>query len=121
LLIGDAAIDDLVGLDVVLSLIDKGGNPNASRLSIRITQDSMSVIAGCAMEQAQAKTESLTQPFVANAANTLTAVPDAVSNQQNLITMFDALTIKFGALLKLGDEVAKVWSAVSFRLWHNSK
>ena len=115
LLIGDTAIDDLVCLDVVLSLVDKAGNPNASRLSIRITQDLTPIIAGCAVEQAHAMAHDLTQPFVVDAANALATISDTVSNQQNLITTFDALMNKLGILMKMGDEVAKVWFLIPSR------
>jgi hypothetical protein len=104
----DAVIDHLVDLDVVLSLIDKEGNPIAGQLSIRVTQDLTAAIAGDAVEEAQARTRNMTQPPVADAANALTAISDTVSNQQNPITSFDALVNKLGVLVKIGDEVAKV-------------
>ena len=115
LLIKVTAIDDLVGLDVVLSLVDKAGNPNTSRLSIRITQDLTPVIAGCAVEEAHAMAHGLTKPFVADAADALAAISGTVSNQQNLITTFDGLMNKLGILVKIGDEVAKVWFPIPFR------
>ena len=105
----------MVGLDLVLSLVDKAGNPNASRLSIRITQDLTPVIAGCAVEQAHAMAHGLTKPFVADAADALATIPDTVSNQQNLITMFEGLMNKLGILVKIGDEVAKVWFPTPYR------
>ena len=108
-------IVDLVGLDVVLSLVDKAGNPNASQLSIRITQDLTPVIAGCAVEQAHAMAHGLTQPFVVDAANALATISDTVSNQQNLITTFDGLMNKLGILVRIGDEVAKVWFPTPYR------
>jgi hypothetical protein len=108
-------IVDLVGLDVVLSLVDKAGNPNASQLSIRITQDLTPVIAGCAVEQAHAMPHDLTQPFVVDAANALATISDTVSNQQNLITTFDGLMNKLGILVRIGDEVAKVWFPTPYR------
>jgi hypothetical protein len=117
----DAVIDHLVDLDVVLSLIDEEGNPSAGQLSIRVTQDSTAAIAGDAVEEAQARTRSMTQPPVADAAKALTAISDTVSNQQNLITSFDALVNKLGVLVKIGDEVAKVWFSIPSRSMHNSK
>jgi hypothetical protein len=117
----DAVIDDLVDLDVVLSLIDKEGNPSAGQLSIRVTQDSTAAIAGGAVKEAQARTQNVTQPFVADAANALTAISDTVSNQQNLITSFDALMNKLGVLVKIGDEIAKVWFSIPSRSMHKSK
>ena len=108
LLIRVTAIEILVGLDVVLSLVDKAGNPNASRLSIRITQDLTPVIAGCAVEEAHAMAHGLTKPFVADAADALAAISGTVSNQQNLITTFDGLMNKLRILVKIGDEVSKV-------------
>jgi hypothetical protein len=107
--------DWLVCIDIVLSLIDKGGNPSASQLSIRVTHDSTSVIVGGAVEQAQARTQNLKQPFVANAANALTTASNTVSNQQNLTTSLEALMNKLGVLVKIGDEVAKVWLSLSSR------
>jgi hypothetical protein len=81
----------------------------------------MSVIAGGAVEQAQTTTQKLAEPFVANATNALATISDTVSNQQNLMTLSEALLQKVGVLVKIGDEVAKVWSSLSSRLLHNSK
>ena len=64
----------------------------------------MSAVAGTAMERAQTVAQKLSQPLVANADN-------VVSNQQNLITSFNALMKKLGVLVKVGDEVAKVYSS----------
>jgi outer membrane receptor for monomeric catechols len=65
------------------------------------------------VEKAQTAAQKLTQPLVANVPDTVTNAASAVSNQQNLITSFDALMEKLGVLVKVGDEVAKVCSSVS--------
>ena len=49
----DATVDNWVNLDVVLSLVDMKGNPSPARLSVRVTQDSTSAVAGGAVEQAK--------------------------------------------------------------------
>jgi hypothetical protein len=94
-------------------LVDKRGNLNPAQLSIRVSQESTSAVAGGAVEQAQVSVQRLSQPLVANMADTLTNVSITVSNQQNLITSFDALMQRLGVLVKVGDEVAKVCSSVS--------
>jgi hypothetical protein len=68
------------------------------------------------VEQAQTLTQKLSQPLVAKVSDAVTNTANAVSNQQKLITSFDALMKKLGVLIKVGDEVAKVFSSVSSRL-----
>jgi len=109
----DATIDNWVNLDVVLSLVDKKGNPSPARLSLRVTQDSTSAVAGGAVEQAQASAQKLLGPVVvADVSDAITNAVNAVSNQQTLITPFEALMDKLGVLVKIGDEIAKVCSSV---------
>ena len=96
-------------LDVVLSLVDREGNPSPAKLSIRITQGSTSAVAGSALELAQTFAQKLPQPLVSTAS---TNMSDTLSNQQKLLTSFNALLQKFEPLVKIGDEVAKVRSSV---------
>jgi hypothetical protein len=77
-------------------LFDKQGNPSLAQLSIQVTQDSTSAVAGTAMEQAQTAAQKLSQPLVTSVSDAVTNTADAVSNQQNLITSFDALMKKLG-------------------------
>ena len=100
----------MIYLDVVLSLVDMKGNPSLARLSVRVTRDSTSTVAGDAVEQAQASAQKLIGPVVVAA---VSDISDTVSNQQNLIAPFEALMKKLGVLVKIGDEVAKVCSSVS--------
>jgi hypothetical protein len=102
-----------------LALVDKRGNSSPVRLSIRITQNSTSAIAGAALEQAQTAAQKLSEPLVANVSDVVTNAANAVSNQQNLITSFDALMMKLGVLVTIGDEVAKVCSSVSSSLLYH--
>ena len=95
----------------MLSLVDKKGNPSLAKLSIRITHDSTSAVAGGALEQAQTFAQQLSQPFVSKASDALTNISDTLSNQQKLITLFEGLLKKFQPLIKVADEVAKVRSA----------
>ena len=92
-------------------MFDDRGNPGSARLSIRVTQDSTSAVAGTAVEQAQMAAQKLSQPLIPNVSGAVTNTANAVSNQQNLITLFDALMKKLGVLVKVGDEVAKVCSS----------
>ena len=55
--------------------------------------------------------QKLSQPLIANMSDAVTDADDAVLNQQNLITSFDALMKKLGVLVKVGYEVAKVCSS----------
>ena len=99
-------------LDVVLSLVNKEGNPSPARLYIRITRESISAVAGDALEQAQTFAQKLSQPLISNASDAFTNISDTLSHQQKLITSFDALLMQFKPLVKIGDEIAKVCSAV---------
>jgi hypothetical protein len=92
---------------VVLSLVDKEGNPSAARLYVRVTQDSMSAVADDAMEQAQSA--KFPQPLDSH-------VFDALSDQQSLVTSFGAVLKLIKPLVKIGDEIAKVCSLV-FLYW----
>jgi hypothetical protein len=79
-----------------------------------MTQDLMSAVAGDAVEQAKASAQKLLGPVVvANVFDAVTNTANAASNQQNLITTFEALMNKLGVLVKIGDEVAKVCSSLS--------
>jgi hypothetical protein len=62
------------------------------------------------MEQAHTVTQNFSQPLVANVSGAVNNAANAVSNQQNLVTVFDGLMKKLGVLVKVGDEVAKVCS-----------
>ena len=99
------AIERLIAspLDVVLSLVDKDGNPTAARLYVRVTQDSMSAVADGVMNQ----TLSTKFPRPLDP-----PVFDAMSNQQTLVTSFEAVLKLIKPLVKIGDEIAKVCSLV---------
>jgi hypothetical protein len=84
---------------VVLSLVDKEGNPSAARLHVRVTQDSMFAVANNVMEQAQSA--KFPQPLDSH-------VFDVLSDQQSLVTSFDAVLKHIKPLVKIGDEIAKV-------------
>jgi hypothetical protein len=88
---------------VVLSLVDKEGNPSAARLHVRVTQDSMFAVANDVMEQAQSS--KFPQPLDSH-------VFDALSDQQSLVTSFGTVLELIKPLVKIGDEVAKVCSLV---------
>ena len=64
----------------------------------------MSTVAGDVVEQAQMFAQKLSQPLVSNASDTL-------SNQQKLVTSFNALMKRFEPLVKIADEVAQVRSS----------
>jgi hypothetical protein len=76
----------------------------------------MSAIAGTTMEQAQTVAQKLSEPLVANVSDVVTNATNAVSNQQNLIILFNALMKKLGVLVKVRDEVTKVCSSISLSL-----
>ena len=56
------------------------------------------------VEQTQTSAQKLSQPLVANASDTISNI---VLNQQNIVTLFDAIMKKLEVLIKVGDEVAK--------------
>ena len=100
---------------MVLSLVDKKGNPSAGRLSIRVTQESASIVAGDAVEQAQTSAQGLALPLATDVSDAVTNISNTQTNQRDLITSFDALMQKLGVLVKVGDEVAKVRSLYLLR------
>jgi hypothetical protein len=104
-----------------LSLFNERGNPSVAQLSIRVTQYLTSAVAGTVVEQAQTSAQKLSQPLVATVSDAVTNTANAVSNQQKLITSFDVLMKKLGLLIKVGDEVTKVFSSVSSRLLDRPK
>ena len=107
-------------LDVFLSLVEKGEIPVLVPLSIRVTQQSTSFVAGEAIEQAQTSVQKLSEPPVAGLPDVVKNVTNVVSNQ-NLITSSDSLMKKIGVLVKVGNEVAKVRPLEASILSHLSK
>ena len=91
---------------MVLSLVDKRGNPSLARLYVRVIRDSISAVAGDAVKQAQTSAKKVTRPLISD-------VPDGLSDQQILITSFDALLKQFKPLVKIGDEIFQVCSLFS--------
>jgi phage-related minor tail protein len=97
--------------------VDKKGNPSAVQLSVRVTQDSTSsAVAANAIQQAQTSAQQLSQPLVSTMSDAFADISDTMSNQQNLVTSFNALMKRLEPLVKIGDEVAKVCSSVSSSL-----
>ncbi|KAF8698556.1 hypothetical protein AX14_001094, partial [Amanita brunnescens Koide BX004] len=94
--------------DVVLSLVDRKGNPSPEKLFLRIIEDSASAVAGNALEKAQTSKAKLPQPLVSKASDALTTTSDTLLNQQNLVTSFSSLMKMFEPLIKIGNEVAKI-------------
>ena len=91
---------------MVLSLVDEEGNASAGRLYVRITQDSMSAVANDVMEQAHST--KFPGPLDSH-------VFDVLSDQQSLVTSFEAVLKLIKPLVKIGDEIAKVCSLVFSR------
>jgi hypothetical protein len=94
-------------------LVDRKGNPSPAKLSVQITQDSTSAVAGDALERAKTSAKEFSQPLISKMSNVLTDTSDTLSNQENLLASFDTLMKKFEPWVKIGDEVAKVDSFVS--------
>ena len=99
---------------MVLSLVDKKGNPSPARLYVRVTEDSISAVAGDAVEQAQKFAKKLTRPLVSNASDAFTNASDTLSRQEGLISSFEAVLIQLKPLVKIGDEISKVCSPIFF-------
>ena len=108
--VGHTKTDSFRQLDVGLSLVDKEGNPSSARLYVRVTEDSISAVAGDAVEQAQKFAKKLSRPLISTASDALTNISDTLSHQQSLVTSFDALLNTFKPLVKIGDELSKVCS-----------
>ena len=96
--------------DVVLSLFDKKGDPSPAKLSLRITQNSTSAVAGDTLERAKTSAKEFSQPLISKMSDAFIDTSDTISNQKNLVASFDTLMKKFEPLVKIGDEVAKVRS-----------
>ena len=71
------------------------------------------------MEQAQTAVQKLSEPLISNVSDVVTNAANAVSNQQDLITSFDAVMKKLGVLVAIGDEVTKVCFSVSSSLLYH--
>ena len=99
---------------MVLSLVDKKGDPSPGRLYVRVTQDSISAVAGDAVEQARTSAKKLSRPLVSNASDAITNISDALSHQQTLVTSFEAVLQQLKPLVKIGDEISKVCSPIIF-------
>ena len=106
-------------LDVVLSLVDKKGHPSKGRLYVRVTQGSTLVVAGDAIEQAGLPVKKLSPPIIPDASDAFTNISNTLSDQQKLITSFNALMKNFKVFVKIVDEVAKVRSSLSFLSLNN--
>jgi hypothetical protein len=70
-------------------------------------QESTSIVAGDAVEQAQTSAQGLALSLVTNVSEAVTNISDTWPNQQNLVTSFDALMQKLGVLVKVGDDVTR--------------
>ena len=70
------------------------------------------MVAGEALEQAQTVAQKFSQHFVSNAYDAFTNISDTLSHQQKLVTSFSALMKRFEPLVKIADELAKVFSPV---------
>ena len=71
-------------------------------------QESTSIVAGDAVEQAQTSAQGLAPSLATKVSDAVTNISDTWTNQQNLVVLFDSLMKKLGVLVKVGDEVAKV-------------
>ena len=104
---------------MVLSLSDKRGNPSPAQLYVRATEDSTLVVAGDAIEQAGSSVKKLSPPIIPDASDAFTNISNTLSDQQKLITSFNALMKNFKVFVKIVDEVAKVRSSLSFLSLNN--
>jgi hypothetical protein len=89
-------------------LVGKQGDLTTGRLTVQIEEKSVSAI-GAAVTETQASSQKISQPLVSGVADKAANLPNVVSNQ---VTNFDVLLNKMGVLIKIGDEVAKVWSTL---------
>ena len=71
--------------------VNRKGNQRTAKLSVRITRDSDSAVAGDALKQVQTSKQKLSEPFVSKASDALPNASDTLSNQQNLLTSFNSL------------------------------
>lgn len=65
-----------------------------------------------AVEQAQTSERRLSPPKLGKMPD-VTSLANTVSNQKDLVTSFDSLLDKVGIIVKVGDEIAKVWTLLS--------
>ena len=81
----------------------------------------MSAIAGNVVDQAETFARNLSQRPVADISDAVTNLPNTISTETNLVTIFNSLLSKVGILVKVGDEVAKVCPALLSSLSHGPK
>jgi hypothetical protein len=69
----------------------------------------VSDVAGDNVEYARTAAQKLSSPPIVNAVNSVTNLTGTVSNQMGLATSMGSLLGKVEILVKIGDEVAKVY------------
>jgi hypothetical protein len=90
--------------------MDKKGNPSPTQLSVRVTQNSMSVVASGAVERAKLSAQNIAPQSPAAA---------ILSDQQILVTSSHTLMDKLKVLVKVGDEVTRVCTSASSPFLNN--
>lgn len=68
-----------------------------------------------AVEQAQTSEQQLSSTQLAKTSDAVTSLADN-SNQKDLLTSFDSLLDKVAIIVRVGDEVAKVWALLPLLL-----
>jgi tRNA pseudouridine-54 N-methylase len=79
-------------------------------VAIQVAERSTTSAIAKAVEQAQTAEQQLSPPRLARTSDAVTSLANTASNQKDLVTSFDCLLDKVAILVKIGDEVAKVWA-----------
>ena len=93
---------------ICLNMTDERGHPGASRLTIRIVQQSRFDVAGDSVEHARMAAQKLSSPPIVNVVDGDSNLAGTISNQMNLVTSLGSLLGKVEILVKIGDKIAKV-------------
>jgi len=108
-----AACHQRMCLDIVLSLSDAKGKSSSGKLHLRIQKLSTSQVTQAVMHKAKEAHEALSPPRGVQAAEKMDQINSSLSGPTNPISSFESLLGKVGTLVKLGDEIAKVWAPFS--------
>lgn len=99
--------------DIVLPLKHEG--KETCKLAVRITESTTTALSST-MDHLAGLSDKLTSPGPTSVTDAMSAAGDAVTSlaQSNLVGSLETLLDKLGVLVKIGDEIAKVCTHISF-------
>lgn len=105
-------------------MTDKNGKSSTGRLALRVRKRTLAEIGHDVVEGAQSAEQGVSSSSTAqvtHATDFIDSATDDISNQNDLVTSFISLLDKVGFLLRIGNEIAKVWSFSCYFLFTSFK